>query len=106
MTKPKSFRPSSKLAEFLEKSPVGVSETINTMFDRYRMVYELEALRLTEDELFHLKEHLMGVVIDDVAIQVIPQDIAEVTQCPSLVSKLSSASVTQCLSTLIKYEII
>jgi hypothetical protein len=100
-----SFTPSPKLREHLEKSSGGVTATLNTLFDRYNMMIELDAIRLTESEQFSLKEHLMGVIIDEIAIQSVKQDVFE-TANESLIKKLKDASFGQTLATLVRYGIV
>lgn len=103
--KPLSFRPSPHLRAYLEKQPGGVTESVNALFDRYRMLCELEAIRLTEGEQFALREHLQGVIMDAVAIQVIPQDVTE-TGNAGLIEKMRGATFGQVLATVERYGLI
>lgn len=101
-----SFTPSPKLREYLNNSPSGVTETLNGLFDHYRALIELDAIRLTENERQALKEMLMGTVIDVVAVQAIAQDVIDETDCESLREKMQGATYGQCLATLERYGIL
>ncbi|GLQ31645.1 hypothetical protein [Litoribrevibacter albus] len=100
-----SFTPSPKLRNFLSNSELGVTRSLNELFDRYSMMIELDAIRLTESERFALAEHLQGVLMDVIAIQSVPQDVIE-TECDSLIEKMQGATFGQVLATLVRYELI
>lgn len=101
--KPLSFRASPHLRAYIEKQPEGVTGAVNALFDRYRMLCELEAIRLTPEAQEALAEHLQGVLLDPLAIQVIPQDVAE-TENTELIEKMSGATFGQVLATLERYK--
>ncbi len=67
-----SFTPSPKLREYLYNSEHGVTHALKQLFDNYRIMLDLDAIRLTADQQFALKEHLLDVFIDPQAIQCIP----------------------------------
>ena len=100
-----SFTPSPKLRAFLNASHAGVTQSLNELFDRYQMGIELDAIRLTESERHALATHLQGVVMDDIAIQSVPQDVTE-TENAGLISKLQNASFGQVLATLTRYGLV
>lgn len=97
-----SFTPSPKLRDYLNESEHGVTQTLNQLFDRYRMMVELDAIRLTEIERTALAQHLHGVFMDGVAIQSVPQDLIE-AECETLAKKLKNATFGQVLATLERY---
>ena len=101
-----SFTPSPSLREYLEARPNGITFSLNEMYDRYRALVELDAIRLTEEEQAALAEMVQGVVMDVVAIQAIAQDVIDETDCESLRKKLSGATYGQCLATLCRYNLI
>lgn len=68
------------------------------------MMLDLDAIRLTPEAQFALNEHLLGVFMDDIAIQGIAQDVIE-TGNQELIDKLSNASFGQTLATLVRYGI-
>lgn len=99
-----SFTPSPKLRDYLNSSPLGVTAALNDLFDHFQLSMELDAIRLTPDEQAALKEMLMGVYIDNVAIQSVPQDLEE-TDNEGLKKKLKGAGYAQVLATLKRYGI-
>ena len=102
---PISMRPSPQLRKAVEQSPGGLTNFVNNIYDNLQMMVVLDAIKLTEDELFALQAHLQGVMLDSIAIQSIPDDIAE-TKFDSLVNKLENATFGQVWATLLKYKII
>lgn len=105
-TRNPSFTPSPALREYLSISESGVTATLNEMYDRYRALVELDAIRLTDDEQQALAEMVQGTVMDVVAIQAIAQDVIDETDCESLREKLTGATYGQCLATLARYGVI
>ena len=101
-----SFTPSPALRAHLESSEHGVTAALNAMYDRYRALIELDAIRLTDDEQQALAEMVQGTVMDVVAIQAIAQDVVDETECESLRGKLAGATYGQCLATLARYGLI
>lgn len=101
---PISMRPSPQLRKAVEQSPGGLTNFVNNIYDNLQMMVVLDAIKLNDDELLVLKQHLQGVVLDSIAIQSIPDDIAE-TKYDSLISKLENATYGQTWATLIKYKI-
>lgn len=101
-----SFTPSPKLRDYLNQSQVGPTETLNALFDRYRTLVELDAIRLTKGERQALAAMLQGTVIDVVAIQAIAQDVVDETDCATLREKLQGATYGQCLATLERYQLL
>ncbi|MFK4751454.1 hypothetical protein [Oceanobacter antarcticus] len=106
MARNPSFTPSPALRDHLEKSGCGVTATLNELFDRYRALIELDAIRLTADEQQALAAMVHGTVMDVVAIQAIAQDVADETDCESLREKLTGATYGKCLATLARYNLI
>ena len=102
---PISMRPSPKLREAVEAADGGLTRYVNELFDRVQLMVALDAIRLTEQEQAVLKSHLQGVPMDDIAIQSIPQDIAE-EECDSLTEKLQNATFGQVWATLKKYNLL
>lgn len=102
---PISMRPSPHLRKAVESSTGGLTVFVNGLYDNLQMMVALDAIKLTDDELFALKQHLQGVVIDSIAIQSIPDDIDE-AECKSLTDKLCDATFGQVWATLLKYKII
>jgi hypothetical protein len=102
---PISMRPSPQLRKAVESSTGGLTVFVNGLYDNLQMMVALDAIKLTDDELFALKQHLQGVVMDCVAIQSIPDDIDE-AECKSLTDKLCDATFGQIWATLLKYKII
>ncbi len=102
---PVSMRPSPQLRKAVESSPGGLTVYVNGLYDNLQMMVALDAIKLTDDELFALKQHLQGVVIDSIAIQSIPDDIDE-AECKSLTEKLCDATFGQVWATLLKYKIV
>lgn len=100
--KPLSFRPSPHFLEYLESSKEGLTATLNGLYDRYRALCELEAIRLTEEEQAVLAKMIKGHFIDTVAIQTIPQDVIE-TGHAGLIAKLQNATYSQVLATMERY---
>lgn len=100
-----SFTPSPKLRDYLNSSDHGVTAAINGLFDRYQMIIELDAIRLTADEQGALAEFMHGVFIDDIAIQSLKQDVIE-TGHAGLIEKLDGATFGQTLATLSRYGLI
>ena len=101
---PISMRPSPKLKAAIDSSNFGLTAYVNGLFDNVLMMTQLDAIRLTSDELAALKSHLKGVFIDGIAIQSIPADIAE-EGCDSLTEKMQGATFGQVWATLLKYEL-
>jgi len=101
---PISMRPSPQLRKAVEASSGGLTAFVNGLYDNLQMMVVLDAIKLNDDELLVLKQHLQGVVLDSIAIQSIPDDIAE-TKYDSLISKLENATYGQTWATLIKYKI-
>lgn len=100
-----SFTPSPKLTQYLSESSEGVTQTLNELFDRYSMIIGLDAVRLTPKAQEALRELLLGVFIDNIAIQAVSQDVIE-TGNSELIEKLSDATFGQVLATLVRYKII
>ena len=101
-----SFTPSPALRTHLEGSEHGVTAALNEMYDRYRALIELDAIRLTADEQQALAEMVQGTVMDVIAIQAVAQDVIDETECESLREKLTGATYGQCLATLARYGLI
>jgi len=100
-----SFTPSPHLRDYLNNSKTGVTQTLNDLFDRHRMMIELDAIRLTKPEQQALAAHLQGVFMDTIAIQSVPQDVIE-TGNESLINKLQNATFGQVLATLTRYKLV
>ena len=97
-----SFTPSPKLRDYINNSSEGTTATINNLFDRYSMLCEIDAIRLTPSEQNALAEMLQGVFIDSIAVQSVPQDVIE-TENAGLIDKLQGATFGQVLATLERY---
>lgn len=102
---PISMRPSPQLRKAVEASSGGLTVFVNGLYDNLQMMVALDAIKLTDDELFALKQHLQGVVMDSIAIQSIPDDIDEAS-CDTLTNKLRNATFGQVWATLLKYKIV
>tara|TARA_B100000508_G_C11424040_1_gene259870 strand:+ start:73 stop:399 length:327 start_codon:yes stop_codon:yes gene_type:complete len=102
---PISMRPSPQLRKAVESSAGGLTVFVNGLYDNLQMMVALDAIKLTDDELLSLKQHLQGVVLDSIAIQSIPDDIDE-AGCNKLTDKLCNATFGQVWATLLKYKII
>jgi hypothetical protein len=98
-----SFTPSPGFRDHINSSKLGTTATLNQLFDRYSMMIELDAIRLTQSEQQSLAEHLMGVFIDEIAIQSISQDVIE-TDDYGLIAKMEKATFGQVLATLSRYK--
>lgn len=102
---PISMRPSPRLRKAVEASPGGLTVFVNNLYDNLQMMVAMDAIKLTDDELFALQVHLQGVMMDSIAIQSIPEDIVE-TKKDSLIAKLENATYGQIWATLIKYKMV
>ncbi len=100
-----SFTPNPALRAHLTTHSHGTTYALNELHDRYRLMIELDAIRLTQAEQDDLQTHLQGVVMDEVAIQAIKQDVIE-TENKGLIKKLEGATFGQLLATLTKYALI
>lgn len=99
------MRPSPQLRKAVEQSPGGLTNFVNNIYDNLQMMVVLDAIKLTDDELFALQANLQGVILDSIAIQSIPDDIDE-AGCNTLTDKLCNATFGQVWATLLKYKII
>ncbi len=100
-----SFTPSPRLRDYLNNSDQGTTASINALFDRYQMIIDLDAIRLTPEGQFALKEYFLGVWMDDIAIQSLPQDVIE-THNKELIEKFSGATFGQTVATFSRYGLI